>query len=311
MTKTVAKLPVKAKPSTNGAIKTRTKRTAKAVEKPVADPTKFQLPPNYDVNSPLALLVKDLCELQRKRTILMKSRNMQTNRLRAIIACQAGYTASQDEAERKKRFKEASIKIKAAEKGDYTGIPFPEIVRVSIDSIKAFEQLMSIVEKDMKKKAELLPVAKWAIAIRGVDYLTIASIVGETGDLSLYANPAKVWKRMGCAPWQYDGQTFMGGTWRRGVDGKLPAEEWVLYGYSPRRRSIMFNIGKNMVMANKDGDKDGVYRTRYLEAKALFAKKHPDYKPLRCDLHGTLCAAKMLLRDLWVEWNGHPPKKGL
>jgi hypothetical protein len=132
-----------------------------------------------------------------------------------------------------------------------------------------------------------------------------------------YANPAKVWRRLGCAPYTFDGKTQMPSTWRGGRSGKLPASEWEACGYSPRRRSIAYLVGDLIVKANKlkqagaggvgvDAEelaaRPGPYRVRYDEAKAAVAALHPDYPKQRCHYHGMLLATKRLLRELWRAW---------
>ena len=47
--------------------------------------------------------------------------------------------------------------------------------------------------------AKALPVASFVEETRGFGYLGLAQIVAEAGDLSNYANPAKLWKRFGLA----------------------------------------------------------------------------------------------------------------
>src|SRR5579859_4182360 len=54
-------------------------------------------------------------------------------------------------------------------------------------------------EKNLSVLAKTLEVWPWAQGVRGVGPLSLGQIVAETGDLGLYANPAKVWKRMGLA----------------------------------------------------------------------------------------------------------------
>jgi hypothetical protein len=154
--------------------------------------------------------------------------------------------------------------------------------------------------------------------------LFLAIVVGECGDLANYANPAKLWRRMGCSPWVFNGKTLMGATWKSGKEGKLPASEWELFGYSPRRRSISYLIGEGILRQNGSQEARkayeiggvsyparlarlcGPYRARYDYAKNACAENHPDYKPLRCHLHGMLLGTKLLIKNLWIEWNTHP-----
>src|ERR1051325_5769203 len=213
--------------------------------------------------SEVSLIAAELQRLQRKRAIVIKSRVMQSNRLQAVVAGTLGYSAGMPEAERCKKMFEAGALIKAVVQG--TGeSELASIILCTQAGIGAFDTEQAKLEKAMKKAAQRLPVAKWVEQEeqRGFGLLFLAIVIGETGDLARYANPAKVWRRMGCAPWQFDGKTLMGATWRGGKEGKLPAAEWEAFGYSPRRRSIAYLIGEGAVKQNKS-----VYRARYDEGK--------------------------------------------
>ena len=74
-------------------------------------------------------------------------------------------------------------------------------------------------EKTLAKLAKSLPVWEWVETVRGAGALSLAQIIGETGDLSLHANPDKVKKRLGLAP--YNGKAPS--TWRMG--GGATADE--------------------------------------------------------------------------------------
>ena len=264
----------------------------------------------------------ELQNLQRQRSVILKSRNMQANRLQAIVAGTLGYASSMEEKDRAKKFIEATAVIKAVDEG--ADHQFASIIRTTLVGIQSFELLKKQLEKEMVKAAKTLPVKSWVELPeqRGFGLLFLAIVIGETGDLANYANPAKVWRRLGCAPYSFDGKNQMGSTWRSGKNGKLPAEAWEAFGYSPRRRSIAFLIGEGIVKQNffvtgsgADGDtaveseisNAGPYRSRYEETKAKIQAAHLDYSKLRCHRHGMLLATKMLLKNLWVSWN---PGKG-
>ena len=262
---------------------------------------------------------QQLQQLQRQRSIVIKSRNMQLNRLRAIIACTLGYDPNRmGEKDRTAKFKEADgllADVKAG-KRDHE---FREIILTTLKATDAFDQLQEGFEVGMLALVKLLPVASWAEAKEqtGFGLLSLAKIVGECGDLSNYANPAKVWRRMGCAPWQFGDKTLMGATWRGGKQGKLPASEWEQFGYSPRRRSVAYLIGEGLMKQNYKQAKTakgtkkrvwtGPYRERYEEARKVFDQRHPecqeDGKKKRSQLHGMLLAIKLLLKNLWIEWH--------
>lgn len=162
-----------------------------------------------------------------------------------------------------------------------------------------------IVERMMKKHTETLPVCiSFVQLVNGFGALGLSQIIGEAGDLSLYANPAKLWKRMGLG--LVDGEK----------QGKhTDAAKALAHGYSPRRRSTMYSIGDSLIK------KQNPYRELYLQRKV--------YETEKAEAQGlTVCAAdkipkgmtaqvmtimhihrraqrymeKRLLRDLWRAW---------
>lgn len=329
--------------------------------------------------SDVATVCAELRVLQRQRVMVLGSRNMQSNRLLALVAGTLGYSPALPDKDRRKKFAEAAALVAAVE-GGKSDSPLKDVILTTMLSVGAFDRMCASFEKAMEKWVAKLPVAAWAAPNtprRGFGLLSLAKVVGEAGDLAGYANPAKLWRRMGCAPWEFKGETLMGATWGARKKSKsltkLTDQEWVAYGYSPRRRSVAYLIGANLVRMNYlagevaavtegavageggaetegliagddasetesvgagdsaceidrgnagDGQSEtesasagdngsvtdptpaGPYRSRYLEAKAKAAVSHPDWPKTRLHLHGMLLATKMLLKDLWVEWNG-------
>lgn len=257
----------------------------------------------------------DLQRLQRQKVWYRKSRIMVENRLRATVAGSLGYESRMPEKERAAKFREATKLIKAVLDGEQSH-ELDSMIRTTAIAIDGFGGTEDAIEKTMVKLAKSLPVSGWVDQPeqRGFGLSSLATLIGETGDLSLYPNPGKVWRRMGCAPYQSGEKTLMGATWRGGREGKLSAAEWEAFGYSPRRRSIAFVIGEGLIKQNfmrAGGDTTieteatgapGPYRARYDFAKAALAEKNPDYKPLRCHRHGMLLATKLLMKNLWIEW---------
>jgi len=284
--------------------------------------------PNLTVkpSTSLASLCLELQGLQRQRVVYIKSRIMVGNRLQALVAGTIGYSSGLKEAERRALFSEAGKLIQRVVGGEEHTMS--SMIRVHYTGISEFVRVQKGIEKEMVAYAKQLLVAAWLEAPeqKGFGMQSLATVIGETGDLNNYANPAKVWRRMGCAPWTFRGDTKMGATWRSGKEGKLPAEEWTNYGYSPRRRSLAYVIGEGIVKQNGVGP----YRTRYDEAKARAAETHPEWTCCskcegsgktkkgskcsnckgtgivmkRCHLHGMLLATKLLFKNLWLEWTG-------
>lgn len=280
------------------------------MKKPKAKPEAVDVP----------AICRELQQLQRQRAVVLKSRNMQANRLQAVIAGTLGYSSSMPEKERAKKFIEATALIEAVQQGT-ADHPLGAVILATLVGIDRFNELKGELERSMVQQARLLPMAAWVKRPeqRGFGELFLAIVIGETGDLSNYTGRdkqgiGKLWRRLGCVPWTFDGATWMGATWRSGKQGKLPASEWERFGYSPRRRSIAFLIGEGIVKQNfvsgGAGEKGreteaalaGPYRARYDEAKAAIKAAHPDYSDLRCHRHGMLLATKLLLKNLWLEW---------
>ena len=147
-------------------------------------------------------------------------------------------------------------------------------------------------EKTLIKMAKQLPVWLWVEGVRGFGPLSLAQIIGETGDLSGYANPAKVWKRMGLAVIGAERQ-------RRHSD----VEKALANGYSPKRRAVMWNVGCCLIKQN-----DGEYRAFYDAEKARQMVKLglPDDKPGHAHNRAQRHMEKLLLKDLWARWNQVP-----
>lgn len=180
--------------------------------------------------------------------------------------------------------------------------------------IVALNTLNGDLEKQMTKLAAKLPVKDWVEAPEqnGFGLLGLAVVVGEAGDLANYATVSRLWRRLGCAPWQYGEKTLMGSTWKRGLEGHLPSAEWSKFGYSPRRRSISYLIGEGLVKQNvikgagerasetdvvvagepireTDASTAGPYRLKYDVVKAHVMRTRKDWTTCgKCDGSGKL-----------------------
>jgi hypothetical protein len=141
----------------------------------------------------------------------------------------------------------------------------------------------ALVEKRLVKLAKSLPVAPYVESVRGVGLASLAAIVGEAGDLSHYSTVAKLWKRLGLA-------VMPDGTRQRRIGGDAAIE----HGYSPARRSVMWNVGACIVKAG--GPLKDVYDARKAyEAERVATKGHAHNRAQRY-------VEKRFARDLWVAW---------
>jgi len=167
------------------------------------------------------------------------------------------------------------------------------VLTASVGSSAAWDALAAACEKKMIEGAGQLPVTEFVDSVRGFGLTGLAMIIGEAGDLGNYANPAKLWKRMGLAVMP-DGKCQ-----RKATDPARAAE----MGYSPRRRAVVYRVGDSLIKGNKDG-----YRELYDSRKAMELERLPaDAKGRKMHAHrrAQRYIEKRLLRDLWRAWRGH------
>ena len=245
-----------------------------------------------------ARVCQQIRDLQRQAVAAQKAVIAIENQLAANVAVSLGYFSRMEEKDRQKRWKLARETIAAIRKGQTESYPPATVIFVGrvTACLEPFREHLEAIEARTVEFVDQLPIAAWCDGKeqRGFGRLSLARIVGEAGDLSAYANPGKLWKRMGCAP--YNGH--MPSSWRSGRHGKLSTEEWESLGYCPRRRSVMFPIGEALMKLNQDGP----YRARYDVKKAEFRKRFPDTSDGHCHNHGLLLVAKELLKRMWLAW---------
>lgn len=164
------------------------------------------------------------------------------------------------------------------------------------------------VERAMLIDTRTLPVVAWVESIRGFGLGNLGAIVGECGDLSNYATPAKLWKRLGI------------GVVNGGRQRKVKGAEALLHGYCASRRSVMWNVGQCIFRAQAEKvDEEsgevlraaGPYRVVYDEYKAkqipiceaLAPTMGANYSP-KAHAHNrsTRYMEKRVVLHLWREW---------
>jgi len=169
--------------------------------------------------------------------------------------------------------------------------------------VNAMQPLLAMqtdAEKRLAKAVRTLPIYAWAKAVSGLGDVSLSAIIGECAHpVGSYRSHSAVWKRMGLA-------VVDGGRQRR-----VAGDAALLHGYSPARRSIMWNIGACLIKAqvrsakDEDGNKAastaiGPYGQLYLDRKALEAARvdsaaHAHNRAQRY-------VEKRLLRDMWKAW---------
>jgi hypothetical protein len=253
--------------------------------------------------------IDDIKTEHRFRQQAMKQQQKMDRALESFVRINAtDWTWDADEKQREKFNREVKAIIAAARegKGDQRIV---ELVLTVDKGRQPFDELRDGCEKRMEQLAASLPVAGWIEGIRGAGLLGLATIIAETGDLSNYPNPAKVWKRLGFAP--YDG--LAGSTWKRTSwrPRALTADEWIANPFSGHRYALMHQIAIWLVNAQwisakkaggDEGKPNGPYGEVYAARRAHTAKTHPDWSKGHSRMDGIRVAMKAFLKDLHIEW---------
>ena len=161
-------------------------------------------------------------------------------------------------------------------------------------------------EARMIKLVKMLPVYLWVKSVPGAAALGLAIIIGETGNLNNYANVAKVWKRLGYAPYKgHAGSTWKRESWRPHA---LTLQEWITNPLSGERYGQLYAIAEALRQFQyKTADDDtrvpiGPYGEEFAARRAHTALTHPDWTKARSYKGALRIMMKAFLRDLWVEW---------
>lgn len=261
----------------------------------------------------ISVLVGDACErlqeLQVRRRFWIKAINRQDNALGALARRAMGWRYDMPETEREKMNGRAASLVSALLKGKAVKADDAEAasaLAADVAAAQAAREPMiaqrAAIEKEMKRLAKTLPAAAWQAETRGFGEMGLAVIIGEAGDLSNYAGPAKLWRRLGLAPYQgHAGKTWRVPQWR---ERALSAEEWSEYGYSAQRLAQVYGVVTEPLIKACGGT---VYRDVYDHAKASFADRARS--PAHAHAHAMRVMTKALILDLWRVWHGMPPRE--
>jgi len=246
------------------------------------------VPKGQTERADLSHTIATLRELHRKRQDFHRSEKSLTLQIKAI--CRRLCAGDKDEAD-----KLYAAMLKDAE--DAQAMMAREWTEPFIQARSILEGNRKQVEKDMEKVAKTLPVAKWVEGIKGFGIGSLAAVIGEAGDLSNYPTHSHLWKRLGLA-------VIDGGRQRL-----VPGADALVHGYSPSRRSVVWNIGQCVFKAQSPRvDKEtgevkveaGEYRKLYdarkeYEMGRVETKGHAHNRAMRY-------MEKKLMRDLWKAW---------
>jgi hypothetical protein len=247
--------------------------------------------------------------LHRQRRFAMKVQQKLDRSLESFLRINAtAWNPNAEDADREKanrEVKELIKRIRAGEPHEFTtAVMTCDRARQPADEMRAAN------EKAMEKIAKELFIYPFVEAIRGAGALGLATIVAEAGDLSNYATPAKLWKRLGFAPFDgYAGSTWKRASWRPRA---LTAEEWIENPFSGERYALMAQIVTWLVNAqwigaakagNGEGKPNGHYGEIYAKRREATKKSHADWTPGHRRSDALRITMKAFLKDLWIEWN--------
>lgn len=222
-------------------------------------------------------IITEIRVKHRRRVHAMESRKILDLRMRSLLRLELGWRRDMPDKERKAINDQAGELMEQEEAHALSRLPY--------------EKMENEAKKIMAKLAKQLPAwDAFGKDIRGFGEVSLAVIVAEAGDLSLYESEAKLWKRMGLAAGQNRVPT--------GLSREARAEAWIARGYNPRRRSHMWNIGDTLIKGNRDGK----YRTMYLARKEYELARDPEMSKMHAHRRAQRYIEKKFLRDLWRAW---------
>jgi hypothetical protein len=241
----------------------------------------------FDEKSQLEI-IDLIVERYKRRTAWHRAEKTLTLQGRAICRrlCDGDKTAANELFDKVSKLKEAKVEsilagftAEAAELGlDDETISAVFEVHPILAARQFIEVCRERVEAELEMLVKKLPIADWLDHPdqMGVGAGSLAAILGSAGNLFTYVTVQKLWKRMGMAVMPNGRQRPM-----------RDAEQAKLHGYSPQRRSVMWNIGTSILRTQsqrneKDDDGEivgvkreaGAYRRLYDERKAYESAKN-------------------------------------
>lgn len=262
---------------------------------------------NVVMSSTRPMLLHSFCltitELGYRRRAVIRAELSLLHQARALARRRVGFHTGLPLAERARLAKEANAIVKRIEAGELAdayghGAAIGQEVVLCAAARRIFEDRRCELENEMTARARQLPVYPWIETVRGVGALGLAVIIAESGDLDGYANPGKLWKRLGHA-------VIRGRCQRKCVE-KTEADE---QGYNPKRKSVVWAIGDCLIKGA------GSYYEVYTARKAYELERATQqggtvdtpsgaHKMMQGWAHRRAAQymRKRFLRDLWRNW---------
>lgn len=247
----------------------------------------------------------------RRRRFAMKIQQKLDRALESFIRVNATtWSPDLDDKARDKINAQVKAIIKKIRNGDDDDNDLADIVRVSDEARAPADAMRKASEDKMAELAMTLPVYPWIESIRGAGALGLATIVAEANDLARYSNVAKLWKRLGFAP--YDG--LAGSTWKRESwrPRALTKQEWIENPFSGERYALMSQIVTWLVNAqwigkakspSGEGEPNGPYGEIYSARRKHTLKEHADWTDGHRRNDALRITMKEFLKHLFLQWN--------
>jgi hypothetical protein len=257
--------------------------------------------------------VNEIRRHHRRRRFAMKIQQKLDRALESFLRVNATeWSPELAEADREKINKEVKALIKDIRAGKPS--EFSDVVHTSDEARAPADTMREASEKRMGDLAMQLPVYPWVESIRGAGALGLATIVAEADDLSRYETPAKLWKRLGFAP--FDG--FAGSSWKRDSwrPRALTKDEWIANPFSGERYALMHQIAVWLVNAQwigkaksdtGEGKPNGSYGEVYAARREHTIETHPDWSDGHRRMDALRITMKAFLKDLHKEWRTPRP----
>ena len=153
-----------------------------------------------------------------------------------------------------------------------------------------------LLEAELARHAVSLPIWPRVQATHGLGALSFALLIGATGDLRNYPSHSKLWKRLGLAV--IDGQS------QRRMTGRDASK----HGFSPSRRSMVWNMGSNILRIQSAIPAGGRYSSRPAGTFRLGYDARKAYEvangtPLaHAHRRAKRYMEKKLVRNIWRAW---------
>jgi hypothetical protein len=260
-----------------------------------------------------------MADLARERNILIKHTTASSNRITAVCrgfilnenpALAAASVITQDMTDKQKakamkvREKIKTMALAMAERikkgskegGDGHARAAIDIIARNINDVAKKRER---IDADIGRLAKTLPIAPWVDTVTGFSHTQAGLILAETGNLSNYATPSRVWKRMGLA--------VLNGAAQRRIKG----DDAIPQGYVPRRRAVMYMIEDTVLRLSITGEKEDqprasinefgdIYMRERAKREARIAAGEKLWKGAHYQARRIM--GKELLRQMWVEW---------